>query len=81
MPDYSNHLTPLTAAQYAYTATLARGPLSYGSNPSKDVTGTYTTQPGDTVGSFINKAKAWYAHTYNVPAADVVLFSYSLREK
>ncbi|MGZ0231127.1 hypothetical protein [Streptomyces sp. CPS1] len=81
MADYSNPNTHLTAPAYAWSATLTRGPLKYGNNPSQDCTGSYTTQPGATVGTLLDGIKTWYSQQYNIPLQDVVLVRYSLREK
>lgn len=81
MPDYSNQNTRLTAARYAWSATLTRGPLTHGNNPSHDCTGTYTAQPNATVRDVLAGIKAWYAKSYAVPIESVVLVRYSLREK
>lgn len=81
MPDYSDLTTPLTASQYAWSATLTRGPVQHGSNPSHDCTGSYTTQPDATVGTLLTGIKTWYARKYDVPVEVVVLVRYSLREK
>lgn len=81
IPDYSNNTTRLTASSYAWSATFTRGPLRYGNNPSNDCTGTYTTQPGATVGSLLAELTAWYAQSNGIPATDVVLIRYALREK
>lgn len=81
MTDYSSPSTPLTAARYAWAVTFTRGQLRSGKNPSQDCTGTYTTQPGATVGSLLAGLTAWYAQSNGIPAADVTLVRYSLREK
>jgi hypothetical protein len=80
MADYGNRNTRLTASRYAWSATLTRGPLRLGSNPSHDCSGTYTAQPNATVGDLLNGITTWYAQTYNVPVKDVVLVRHSLRE-
>lgn len=79
--DFSNPATLLTASQYAWSATLARGPLRSGANDSHDCTGSYTPPPGATVGDLLAGIRTWYADTYRVPVADVVLVRLSLREK
>ena len=81
MADYSDPNTPLTAAGYAWSATLARGPLQRGANDSHDCTGSYTTQPGATVGDLRAGITGWYAQTYGVPVEAVVIVRLSLREK
>ncbi|QLJ01528.1 hypothetical protein HZZ00_11150 [Streptomyces sp. NEAU-sy36] len=81
MTDYSNPNTRLTAPAYAWSVTLTRGPLKNGINPSRDCTGSYAAQPGDTVGTLLDGIKTWYSRQYNVPLQDVVLVRYSLREK
>lgn len=81
MADYSNPNTQLTASRYAWDVTFTRGPLRHGKNPSQDCTGTYTTQPGATVGSLLAGLTAWYAQSNGIPVADVTLVRYSLREK
>ncbi|MFC8273768.1 hypothetical protein ACFUJR_14845 [Streptomyces sp. NPDC057271] len=81
MPDYSNPATPLTANKYAWSATLVRRPQGYGPQPSHDLTGSYTPQPGATVGSLLAGVRAMYAQTHSIPAEDVLLVRYSLREK
>lgn len=81
MADYGNRNTRLTASQYAWSATFTRGPLRYGANPSHDCSGTYDTQPSATVRDLLAGITAWYAQSYRVPVEDVVLVSYSLREK
>ena len=81
MADYGNRNTRLTASQYAWSATLTRGPLRHGSNPSHDCSGSYDTQPNATVGDLLDGIATWYAKTYGVPLNDVVLVGYSLREK
>lgn len=81
MPDYSKPNTKLTAGAYKYDVTLTRGPLRSGNNPSHDTTGTFTPQPGDTVGDFLTRIGNWYSQAHNVPPKDVVVVRYSLREK
>ncbi|WP_019357999.1 hypothetical protein [Streptomyces sp. AA1529] len=81
MPDYSNPNTPLTASKYSWSITVTSGPVSYGPNAAKDCSGNYTTQPGATVGSLLAGLKNWYASEYRVPASDVAIIRYSLREK
>lgn len=81
MTDYSNPNTPLTAKQYAWNATIVRGPLRYGNNPSKDCTGTCTPRPGATVGSLLAYIKSWYAKSNGIAESDVTIVRYSLREK
>lgn len=81
MADYSNPNTPLTARRYAWDATFVRGPLRYGSNPSQDCSGSYDTQPGATVGSLLAGLTNWYAQSNSIPAAEVTIVRYSLREK
>ncbi|MGW7597245.1 hypothetical protein [Streptomyces antimycoticus] len=81
MTNYSDPNTPLTAKQYAWTATFVCGPLEYGSNASQDCAGTCTPRPGATVGSLLEYLTTWYAKSKDVPVTGVTLVSYSLREK
>jgi hypothetical protein len=81
MPCYSDKTTRLTAAQYSWSITVTSGPLHHGSNPAQDCTGTYTTQPGATVGTLLTGLTQWYAQTNGVPTRDVTIVRYSLREK
>lgn len=81
MTDYSNPDTPLTARRYAWEATIVRGPVRYGNNPSQDCTGTCTPRPGATVGSLLEWIKSWYAERNGIPVSDVTIVRHSLREK
>ncbi|GAA1065226.1 hypothetical protein [Streptomyces asiaticus] len=81
MTNYSNPDTPLTASRYGWKATIVRGPLSYGQNPSQECAGTCTPRPGATVGSLLAWIKSWYAQQNGIPVADVTIVSYSLSEK
>jgi hypothetical protein len=84
MADYSNPTTPLTASRYAWDVTF-RGPTSHGTATTQRIEGSYDTQPGATVGSLLAGLTNLYAQNYaqsnGIPAADVVIVSYSLREK
>ncbi|MEU0665747.1 hypothetical protein ABZ508_26675 [Streptomyces lavendulocolor] len=81
-PDYSDPATPLTAPQYAWSATLAhRRPEQYGLQPSQDCTGSYTPPPGVTVGTFLTGIKTWYAQQHDIPVDEVYLVRCELREK
>lgn len=81
MADYSNPNTPLTARQYAWSATLTQGPLRHGANPAKDRTGSYTPPPGATVKTLLDGIRTLHAQECGIPVGDVVLVCYSLREK
>ena len=81
MADYNNQNTRLTAPRYAWSATIAHRPLNIGRNPSKDCTGTYTTQPDATVADVLNGITAWYSRTHQVPADNVAIIRYSLKPK
>jgi hypothetical protein len=81
MPNYNNPNTKLTAGAYKWSATLTSKPLRAGSNRSLDRSGSYTTQPGATVGDLLNGITALHAQECGVPLKDVVLVRYSLREK
>jgi hypothetical protein len=81
MPNYSNPKTKLTASAYTYSVTLTRGPLRVGRNEATDTNGTYTAQPGETVGDFLTKIANWFSYTYKVPRKDVTVVRYSLRER
>ncbi|HET6633995.1 MAG TPA: hypothetical protein VFH77_03100 [Streptomyces sp.] len=81
MPNYNNQNTRLTASDYAWDVTFVIGKLRTGNNPSQDCSGSYTTQPGATVGSLLNGLATWYAQNNGVRTKDVTIVRYSLREK
>ncbi|MEV0220868.1 hypothetical protein [Streptomyces sp. NPDC050704] len=81
MTNYSNPNTRLTAARYAWDVTFKRGPVSNGKFTTQRIEGSYDRQPGATVGSLLAGLTNWYAQSNNIPAADVTIASYSLREK
>ncbi|MCQ8831783.1 hypothetical protein [Streptomyces malaysiensis] len=81
MPDYSNPDTPLTGRRCDWQATIVRGPVRYGMNPSQECAGTCTPRPGATVGSLLAWIKSWYAEHNGIPVSDVTIMRYSLREK
>ncbi|MFD8088656.1 hypothetical protein [Streptomyces malaysiensis] len=81
MPDYSNPNTQLTASSYAWEATIARGPLRYGQNPSQECAGVVTPLPGATVERLLAYIQSWYAQEKGIPVSEVIIVRYSLREK
>ncbi|UJV41609.1 hypothetical protein [Streptomyces sp. AMCC400023] len=81
MADYSNPNTPLTAARYAWTATLTHRPVQHGRNAAKDRTGSYTPPPAATVATLLDGIRTLHAREAGVPVSDVVLVRYSLTEK
>lgn len=82
MTDYSNPSTPLTAREYAWSATLTCGPAQYGSSvPAKDRTGSYSPPPGATVGRLREGVVDMHARECGIPATDVVVVRFGLREK
>ncbi|MEU7240304.1 hypothetical protein [Streptomyces sparsogenes] len=81
MTDYSNPNTLLTASSYDWEATIVRGPVRYGNNPSQECAGTCAPRPGATVGSLLAYIKSWYAKSNGIAESDVTIVRYSLREK
>lgn len=80
MADYNNPNTRLTAARYAWTATLTNGPVKEGRNAAKDRTGSYSPPPGATVGTLLDGIRTLHAREAGVPVSAVVLVRYSLTE-
>ena len=78
--DYSNPDTPLSASQYAWSATAARPPQN-GAVETQQIDGSYTPPPGATVGILRDGLRRMFAEKWGVPVSDVTIVSYSLREK
>ncbi|MFE9736116.1 hypothetical protein ACFYO9_37320 [Streptomyces sp. NPDC005863] len=81
MVDYSDPNTLLPAGTYTWSATLTLGPARHGSNPAQDRTGSYSPPPGATVGTLLDGIRTLHAEANQIPASDVILVRYSLREK
>ncbi|MFI5992471.1 hypothetical protein ACIBAC_11540 [Streptomyces sp. NPDC051362] len=80
MPDYSNPSTPLTARNYAWSATAARPPRN-GAVETQKIDGSYSPPPGATVGTLRDGLRHTFAAQWGVPVSDVTIVSYTIREK